>query len=176
MVAVAQEVERVVHRPEDWRLCVNVSLLLMSRLAPVCNMCEWVNVTCSVKELWVVKKTRKVLYKYNPFTIQWIEQFLKLVIHILHNHVDSVTVEYKHKASVSTLSIFGPIFLYLDKRKEIYDNLIYVAREVRIVVHQSEDRRFNSRLDLSLRKILNPKLLPMADPMVYECVWMCKNG
>lgn len=36
-----------------------------------CHQCmyEWVNETYSVKALWVVKKTRKVLYKYSPFTI-----------------------------------------------------------------------------------------------------------
>ena len=33
------------------------------------NVCEWVDVTCSVKVLGVVKNTRKELYKYSLSTI-----------------------------------------------------------------------------------------------------------
>lgn len=33
------------------------------------NLCEWVNATCSVNMLLMVKKTRKRLYKYNLVTI-----------------------------------------------------------------------------------------------------------
>jgi len=45
--------------------------------------CEWVNLTCSVKALWVVRLTRKALYKYSPFTMIFdhmltIQSWLKL--------------------------------------------------------------------------------------------------
>ena len=35
------------------------------------NVCEWVNVICCVKSALSGLKTRKVLYKYSPFTIQF---------------------------------------------------------------------------------------------------------
>jgi len=53
--------------------CQDLSFVLSFVLPQHCSVLyecvsEWGNVTCSVKALWVVRLTRKALYKYSPFT------------------------------------------------------------------------------------------------------------